>query len=283
MLELPEVEVLRKDLDKEVVGKRVKSVEVGVARIVRPYHRTRPQFKKALEGRKIEELRRRGTWLFFDLDEEQTWVVDPGPMASVHRETMNEPAGPDTDVVVIFTIGGAIHFTDPTGGESVHMGVVPTAHVYEATGVSETALDMIDDSPTWLEFGDLLRRAAEPLKLLLIDEDHLLGVRDVYSDEILFEAGLAHDRRSDTLSTQEVRRLHRAIQEVLQAAIKERDDESGLGEETPDRAMDEEGEPVEHLRVYGREGEPCPRCWRTLRKTRVTDEVVTYHCSRCQR
>lgn len=280
MLELPEVEVLKKDLEKEVVGKRIKEAEIHIASIVRPFHRTRPDFQKALEGRKIEGVRRRGTILLLDLDEEMTWVIDPGPNANVHRETMNEEAGPDTDVRVTFTIGGAIHVTDPTKSESCHMGVVPTDEALEAAGVPESALDLLDDSPTWIEFGEILRSAAIPLKQLLMGNEHVLGFGTVYSDESLWAAGLAHDRSSETLSTQEIRRMYRAIQEVIQAAIKERD--TTLHEAEGIELFDEEGDPVEHLKVFGREGQPCLRCRRTVVRTELDDGVYTYRCERCQ-
>ncbi len=281
MLELPEVEVLRKDLEKEVVGKRVKEVDIKTAAVVRPFHRTRPEFQKLLEGRRIDGVRRRGTALFLDLDEGLTWVLSAGPTASLHRETASQPPGPDTDVVVTFTIGGAIHVTDPTKGESCHMGVVPTGEALQAAGMAETAIDLLDDSPTWIQFGEMLRSAAAPLKTVLTDEGLVLGIGPVYSDEALFEAGLAHDRRSDTLSTQETRRLYRAIQEVLQAAIKQRG--TSLDEVVSDDVFDEETEPVGHLRVYGRDGQPCLRCRSTIVKTKLKGKAVIYHCERCQR
>ena len=280
MLELPEVEVLRKDLEKEVVGKRIKEADVHIARIVRPFHHTRPHFKDALEGRKIEGVRRRGTFLFLDLDEDVTWVIDPGDNATLHRETMNEEAGPDTDVVVRFTTGGAIHVTDHTKGESCRMGVVPTEDVLDELGVPETSLDLFEDTPTWLEFGDALRSAAQPMKSLLMDTDHFLGIGPVYSDESLWEAGIAYDRDSSTLSTQEVRRLYRAIHEVLQAAMKQRG--SSLDDATPDEIFDEEGVPIEHLKVYGREGQPCLRCRREILCTKVKRGLYTFRCEGCQ-
>jgi formamidopyrimidine-DNA glycosylase len=280
VLELPEVEVLRKDLEKEVVGKRVKDAEVQIAKIVRPFHHTRPQFKEALEGRRIEGVRRRGTYIFLDLDEDMTWVIEPGASASLHRETANEPPGPDTDVVITFTTGGAIHVTDPTKGESCRMAVIPTEEINDLLDLSSEAIDLFEDNPTWILFGEVLRDAAEPLKSVLMDEKRILGIGPVYSDEALWEAGLAHDRRSDTLTTQEVRRLYRSIQEVLQAAIKQRG--TSLDDATPDEIFDDEGEPIEHLRVYGRDGQPCLRCRRTILKTDLPDGSDTYHCGRCQ-
>ena len=282
MLELPEVEVLRKDLEKEAVTKRIKDVSVKNASIVRGFHRTRPDFQKALEGRRVEGVRRRGTVLFLDLDGDVTWVIAMGETSSLHRETMNAEAGADTDVVVSFTTGGAIHISDVQKGDSCRTGVVQTSAAIELSGVSTEALDPYEDSITWIDFGERLRVSAAPLKTFLMDDSELLGIGTVYSDEVLFEAGLAHDRMSQTLTTQEVRRLYRALQEVLQSAVKQRG--TSIDEVAGDDAFDEEGEPAGHLRVYGREGLPCLRCRRTVVKTKLKGkkDAFTYHCERCQ-
>lgn len=280
MLELPEVEILKKDLDKEVVGKRVKEVIIETPSLVRPFHRTRPQFTELLEGRKIEGARRRGAVIFLDLDEDLTWVIDPGETSSLHRETATADHGPDTHMVVTFTIGGAIHITDPGDDPSASVGVVPTEEALEAAGIPETALDPLEDNPAWPQFAHLLRESQIPMKRFLTDPALIVGIGPVYSDEILWEAGVAHDRRSDTLSIQEVRRFYRAIQEIIAAAMKKRD--SHLDQIEGESVYDEEGEVAEHLKVYGREGLPCFRCRQTIKRTRVKKGVYTYHCEQCQ-
>ena len=285
MLERPEDEVLRKDLEKEVVGKRVQTEEKGgiivqTPSIVRPFHRTRPEFIAALEGRKIEGCRRRGATIFLDLDEELTWVLQAKGTATFHRETANEEPGPDTHMVVSFTIGGAIHLSDPSDDPDVSVGVVPTEEAFEAAGVSTEAWDPLEDNLTWMEFGRILDEAAMPLKLLLIDDQQVLGFRDVYSDEVLYEAGLRYDRMSNTLSIQEVRRLYRAIHEVIQAAMKFRG--SSLDEASHDDVVDDDGEVSEHLKVYGREGLPSLRSRRPIEraiiqtKTKNRPEIASF-------
>ena len=108
MLELPEVEVLRKDLDKEVVGKRVQDEEsekgagpgivVETPSIVRPFHRTRPDFISALQGHKIEDCRRRGTVLFLGLpprrDGQREARARHAHDRAVHHRWCAAPVGP---------------------------------------------------------------------------------------------------------------------------------------------------------------------------------------------
>ena len=279
MLELPEVEVLRKDLEKEVVGKKVKDVTVETASIVKPFHRTRPDFIKALEGRKIENVRRRGKVIFVDLDEEMTWVIDAGSTGSLHRETANEKPGPDTHLAVSFTVGGAIHLSDSSSDPSASTGVVPTEEAFEAASVDADAMDPFEDNPTWMEFRHRLAEADRPLRSALTDPDVIVGIGDVYADEILWESGLRHDRSSASLSTQEARRLYRAMMEVINLAMKAAG--SSLDESEADVAVDEEGEVAEHLKVYGRDGLPCMRCRQAILRTRVKKGVYTYHCDQC--
>jgi formamidopyrimidine-DNA glycosylase len=279
VLELPEVEVLRKELEKEVAGKRIKDAVVQTPGIVRPFHRNRPDFCKALEGRKVEAVRRRGRTLFLDLDEGTTWVIDPGEGGSLHRETASEELGPDTHLAVTFTIGGALHLSEATEEPSIRTGIVPTDGAFEAAGIAPDALDLLDDNPTWMEFGRFLAAADKPLKLLLVDQDLITGLGPVYSDEILWEAGLRHDHPAAQLSTQEIRRLYRATQEVIVAAMKAAG--SSLDEAEAESMVDEDGEVAEHLRVYGRDGLPCPRCRRPIKRTRLKKGVYTYHCEQC--
>src|SRR3989475_7687046 len=119
------------------------------------------------------------------------------------------------------------------------------------------AIDPLDQVFTWLTFQYLLAQKATKMKQLLMDQKFISGLGNIYSDEVLFAAGLRYDRVSDTLSSQEVRRLYRAIQETLQDAIKAR------GTTLDDEAyVDLFGKPREYqheLKVYGRQDNGCRR------------------------
>jgi formamidopyrimidine-DNA glycosylase len=112
-----------------------------------------------------------------------------------------------------------------------------------------------------------------------MDQKFISGLGNIYSDEVLFGAGLRYDRLSNTLSSQEVRRLYRGMQEVLQEAIKLR------GTTLEDEAyLDLFGEPGEYqneLKVYGRTGLPCRRC-RTPIQTVKISQRSSYYCPQCQ-
>jgi formamidopyrimidine-DNA glycosylase len=279
VLELPEAEVLRRDLEREVVGKKVRDAAVETPSVLKPWHRTRPEFAAALDGRKVTAVRRRGNVMLLDLDEDLTWLIDPGAQGSLHLEPSGSSPGPATHVAVGFTTGSALHISEAGRTPTLRTGVMPTDESGDASGLSRVALDLLDDTPTWIEFGHRLHAVDDQLKLVLCDQKHFLGLGPVYSDEILWEAALRHDRRSSSLSPQEIRRLYRAAQEVLAAGMKASG--SALEDSEPDTFTDEDGAPAGHLNVYGREGRPCPRCRTPIERTRLKRTMVTFHCPRC--
>jgi formamidopyrimidine-DNA glycosylase len=279
VLELPEAEVLRRDLEREVVGKRAKDVVVETPSVLKPWHRTRRDFAALLEGRRIASVRRRGNVMLLELDEDMTWLVDPGAQGSLHLEVATTAPGPDTHVAVSFATGGALHISEAGRAATLRCGVVPSDEADDASAVSRDALDLLADTPTWIEFGRYLIAGDDELKLLLCDPKRFLGLGPVYSDEILWEAGLRHDRQSSTLTPQEIRRLYRAAHEVLVAAMKAAG--SSLEDAEPDSHTDEDGAPAGHLNVYGREGLACPRCRTPIERTRLKRGMVTFRCTRC--
>ncbi len=274
MTYLPEVEVIRKELEKEVQGKRFRELNVKSATTV-GRHRNRPEFYKLLDGRKIESLTRRGTLLLFELDEEQTLVVSLGSRGTLSRETATEEAGPDTQFTGTFTTGGALHLVDPAKDAEVF--VVPTGELEALPELSGGGIDALADTFTWHAFGQELVLRDLPLALLLRDESFILGLGDLYADEILWSAGLSPARRSNSLTSQEVRRLYRAIFEVLYEAVKQG------GVEVPDEDADADDEPeyADFVKIYERVGEQCIRCRRPITQVEV-DGITIFACSACQ-
>ncbi|CAN5815008.1 DNA-formamidopyrimidine glycosylase [soil metagenome] len=270
MTYLPEVEIIRKELEKEVQGKRFKTINVKSATAV-GRHRNRPEFYKQLDGRKIEAVTRRGTLLLFELDEDQILVVALGPRGGLTRETATEDAGPDTQFTATFTTGGALHLVDAS--KNAELFVVPTAELEALPELSTGGIDALADTFTWHAFGQELMLRQQPLALLIRDETFILGLGDLYADEILWSAGLSPQRPSNSLTSQEVRRLYRAIFEVLYEAVKQGGVAVHDGDDAP--------EYPDFVKIYGHAGEQCTRCRRPIGQVEVAG-VAVYACSGCQ-
>lgn len=279
MTHLPEVEVLRKDLEKELVGKRIKEASVKSAQVV-PRHRNRPEFSKALAGRKIESVSRRGTWLVFELDEDSALALSLGDQGSLTRETASEPAGKYTQAVLTFTTGGALHVHDP--GKDAELVAGLREEVEALPELTFKGIDPLAQTFTWHALGQELKARDKPLKALLVDESFVVGLGDLYSDEILWVAGLSGTRKSSSLSSQEVRRLYRAILEVLYEAVKQGGTADAAGEADATDLFGEEGGFGEYLKVYDREGLPCGRCRQPIVFGKLDRKHESFYCANCQ-
>jgi formamidopyrimidine-DNA glycosylase len=276
MPELPEVETIRRDLEKEALGKRIKTVEVTGLRSIRR-HANKKQFIGRLEGQKIEGVSRRGKNLLIDLGDDLL-VVHLGMSGQLLKAAPKDPAIKHTHVVITFSVGGQLRYVDTrTFGE---LYVAAKANLAEeAAELTELGFDPIEDVMSWQDFATKLVRKQAQLKSVLMDQKFVAGIGNIYSDEILWEAGLRYDRPSHTLSIQEVRRLYRAIGEVLQEAIKQRG--SSLADETyRDLYGAIGGFQLQH-NVYARDGQPCKRCRHAIGKAKYGGRS-TYYCPSCQ-
>jgi formamidopyrimidine-DNA glycosylase len=273
---LPEVEVIRKDLEREIVGKRVKGVTVKTASLV-GRHRNRPEFYKRLEGRKITGVGRRGIHLLLSLDDGHVLVLRPGSQATLRKETATAEPDKDTQFVAVFTTGGSIHYSDVEKDGELY--VTGAEELEASTELRREGIDPLADQFTWHSISRELADRRQPLKTLLTDESFVIGLGDLYADEILWSAGLAGKRPSDSLSAQEVRRLYRAMFEVLYEAVKQ----GGTGELDEEHDEDEEyGDFGDYINVYGREGLPCARCRQPVVRELLPGDVEHYWCPQCQ-
>jgi formamidopyrimidine-DNA glycosylase len=276
MPELPEIETLRRDLDKEVVGRKVKSVEVLGTKVI-PRHKTKKPFQERLEGAKIDGISRKGMWLLLRLGDD-VLALNMGTTSQIVKAAAKDAVAPGTQIVVTFTVGGQLRFIDAkaTGEAFVTSAEELDAELPELKGMG---FDPLEDVISWNTFGAALNREKAKLKQLLMDSRFIAGIGTVYSDEILWAAGLRFDREATSLTTQDVRRLHRALLETLHDGVKYR------GVSQPgDAYVDYFGKPGgfgNELKVVGRDGQPCRRCRQTVVKSRYGAKY-TYHCGSCQ-
>ena len=279
MPELPEVETIRRDLDKEATGKKIKAVEVTGARSVRR-HKDKKEFIARLEGTKITGVGRRGKNLLVSLDSKDVLVIHLGMSGQLlHVKSAKTEAPKHTHIVITFTQGGLLRFVDPrTFGEMF----VVTPDQLDDNSIEELAhigFDPVENAVSWVEFAQNLVRRKAKLKTVMLDQTLVAGIGNMYADEILWEAGLLPDRASEKLSSQEIRRLYRAMTEVLQEAVKHRG--SSLADEQYVDLYGKMGTFQKEHKVYAREGQACPRCRTAIIRKKLGDRS-TFYCERCQ-
>jgi len=277
MPELPEVETIRRDIEKEFVNKRIKKVDVTGARSVRR-HRTASDFVSRTEGRKVVGTRRRGKYLILKLDSGDVMVAHLGMSGQLLRANPKEPVDKHTHVVLSFAGAPQLRFVDPrTFGEM--FVTAPERLEEEVPELAHLGFDPIDEQMAWTRFGGLLAARPTKLKALLMDQRFVAGIGNMYADEILFTAGLRQDRNSDSLTPQEIRRLYRSVVETLQEAIKHRG--SSLADEQYRDLFGDVGEYQRLHNVYDREGEACPRCRSVIARVKANGRS-SFFCPQCQ-
>ncbi|MDQ2754569.1 MAG: bifunctional DNA-formamidopyrimidine glycosylase/DNA-(apurinic or apyrimidinic site) lyase [Actinomycetota bacterium] len=277
MPELPEVETIRRDIDREFVGKKIKLVEVTGARSIRR-HATAEEFTARVQGHKLSGTTRRGKYLLLRLDGGDVVVAHLGMSGQLLRAEPKDPIGRHTHVVFSFAGAPQLRFVDPrTFGEL--FVTTPDELAAQVPELAHLGFDPIDDQIAWTRFGELLRARRALLKPLLMDQRFIAGIGNMYADEILFGAGLRGDRSSDELTAQEIRRLYRSMVETLQEAIKHRG--SSLADEQYRDLFGDVGEYQRLHNVYAREGQACPRCRATIVRVKAGGRS-SFSCPRCQ-
>lgn len=280
MIALPEIETIRRDLDRELSGLRIKSVEVMETGYAKRSGGVK-KFASRLEKMKITSVRRRGLFLIMGLDSEDVVVAHLGSGGQLRRHANRDNVEDNTMVSITFTKSGQLRLVDSTGDSQLFL-VNAEKLVEEVPELDGLGIDPLDQPVPWRMFGEILLAQDAKLKAVLTDDRVVVGLGELYSDEILFAAGLRFDRLPNSLGPQEVRRLHRAMVETLHDAAKHRGAtlEDGL-------YVDVHGQPggyAEYLNVFkqaGQKGRPCPRCHRPIQKYRFRRRW-TYYCEQCQ-
>jgi formamidopyrimidine-DNA glycosylase len=280
--ELPELEVLKRDIEREIVGRRIKSVEVrpgsGPMKAIR-HHGKRKEFTDLLVDVKLDSVERAGRRILVGLDSSNALVIDLGEGATLVKTSASDEMQGGTQVVMTFTIGGQLRFVDPD--KTGQIFVTTPEETAELRVAKRFEIDPLDgQNPlAWQHFSQLLVSKGEAMKGLLMDESFIVGLGDMYSDEILWAAGLRYDHPSNDLSSQDVRRLYRALLETLNEATKARG--TSVGSHPFVDLSGARGEYQSEIKVFERQGEACPRCRNTIEKHKF-HKRVTYLCPQCQ-
>jgi formamidopyrimidine-DNA glycosylase len=270
--ELPEVEVVRRGLEREVTGRAVTSVTVTGPRTVR--RQPAATLVERLRGATLGPAGRVGKFLLVPLDDGgETLVIHLRMSGQLLLTSPEWPLARHTHAVLGLSDRRQLRFVDPrTFGE---LFVAPTP----VTALAHLGPDPLGAGWSAAVLGRGLAGRTARLKLLLMDQRFVAGIGNIYSDEALFEARLRFDRPAGSLSGDEVGRLHRAVRSTLREAVRLRGSSLSDGQ-----YVDLFGVPGDYQsrhRVYGREGEPCPRCGGPVRRISLGGRS-TFFCETCQ-
>jgi formamidopyrimidine-DNA glycosylase len=273
MPELPEVENVRRTLEKLVKGKTIEEVIVTYPKLVKEPDDAE-LFKEMLRGETIEEVGRRGKFLLIYVT--RYVIVSHLRMEGKYMlHEADDPVDKHTHVRFRFTDGTELRYKD--------VRKFGTMHLFEK-GTELTIMPLADLGPepfsdelTPAYLRERMQKTARKVKVVLLDQRIVVGLGNIYVDEVLFRSRIHPEREASSLTNEEFETLYKEIVATLTEAV----ERGGSTIRTYMNSQGQIGSFQERLYVYGRKGEPCVTCGTALEKT-VVGGRGTHYCPVCQ-
>ena len=273
MPELPEVETVCRSLRPHILGRRISRIEV-----LEPRLRTRIEENALapLVGRKIIDIERKGKYILMRLDGGWVWVFHLGMSGKLICVARNSARRKHDHIVVHLNNGSEFRYHDPRRfGLAL---VTTTRELKELAQLRHLGVDPLDGDLTGDYLFRFTRTSQRRIRDLLIDQQIIAGLGNIYANEVLFLTGIKPTARARRLTRNQVRLMAERIPELLRQAIRW----CGTSFSDYRDADDKRGGFQEHLRVYDRQGEACRVCSSTIKRVALGNRSAFY-CPSCQK
>jgi len=289
MPELPEVETIVRDLNKEVLARAFFDVWTDFKKIIKK-PKSFEEFKKEIKGKKILNIRRRGKNILLDLSQnkvllihqkltghlllgqwqfkEGKWLPPPGPLS--------EKINTHIHLLFIFDNRQMLALSDLRKFAKVELW--ETKELEESDQMKSLGSEPLERDFTFEKFKERLKRRKKgKIKQVLMDQSVIAGIGNIYSDETLFEAKVHPFKEVSELSQVELKRIYDSMKKILKKAIEVK------GESISDfrRISGEKGGFDPLRKVYRRQGEKCPRCGAIIKRIKIGGRSAHF-CPTCQ-
>ena len=285
MPELPEVETIRRDLEKKIINQKIVDVFVSSKAKVFPIKNI---FIKKLKNNQIKRIDRIGKLLILVLEKDEYLLIHLKMTGQLiyqcgekiigggHSEKEIPQTLPDksTRIFLDFLGGGRLYFNDQR--RFGYMKIVDK-NILEKEK-NKYGIEPLQNNFTLVNFQKALQNRKTSIKAVLLNQKIIAGVGNIYADESCFAAGIKPSRKANTLSSFEIKKLYQALEKVIAKSIQERGT-------TFNHYRDSEGKKgnfVSFLKVYGRGGQECKKCHKKLKKAKVVGRGTVF-CENCQK
>ena len=287
MPELPEVETVRRGLNKLIINRKIKSVNSDN---LKSFPNSLTDVKQFLINAKITNVRRRAKVLLIDLSTDYTLVIHlkmTGQLVFVDNESrfgaghsndslVNNLPDKSTRITFEFTDGAHLYFNDQRKFGWIKL--IPTLEIPNIDFMKKVGPEPLEPDFTVEEFVDRFkRRPRTTIKAALLDQTVIAGVGNIYADESLWGAKIHPSRLVNTITKSEFKRLYTEVREVMNLSI----EKGGSTNRNYVNAEGKKGSYMDFARVFRREGLDCPRCGTEIIKIRVAGRG-THICPHCQ-
>lgn len=293
MPELPEVETIKRSLQKDIVGKTITNIEVRKLKLFQGD-------VKEVIGKKILSVNRAGKMLIIDLEGDYSLLIhnkmsgqlvwsnsleDKVVFGNVIPFAGGNTLPGNTTHIIIKTDGGTLFFNDLRQFGWIKV-IKDIKNLQELKELGPEPFDFAQDEPfinkefTVEYLQKTFSKTSKPIKVVLLEQQKIAGVGNIYDNDALFEAGIMPTRSAKSLSGEEISKLKDGIIKVLKDGIKYGG--SSAGDEAYIQPDGTKGKYQEHARVYQRDGQSCSRCGTTIKRIAIGGRG-TFFCPTCQR
>ncbi len=274
MPELPEVETIVRDLRCHgLENSEITDVKV---RWPRTLSETTPsRFRRSVVGRVITGVSRRAKYIVISLNNGDRLLIHLRMTGKLRLATLGETAGKHDHVLISLSGDRLLIFNDTR--KFGRFRLVSAGH----DPLNALGPEPLSESFTATVLQERLHGKTSRIKPLLLDQTRVAGLGNIYVDEALWQARIHPERRADTLGRDDIRRLHRAIREVLNRAIGNRGTTLGMGLDNFYSVAGNRGRNADALKVFRRDGLPCPKCGTIIVRS-VVAQRGTHFCPQCQ-
>lgn len=271
MPELPEVETIKKQLNKKVKGKEIKKVKVNLPKMVKyPL----AEFKKIVERAEINNISRRAKLLIIELSNGYNLLIH---LKMTGQLIFNGEENKHTHLIYYFKDGSYLLHNDLRQFGFVKL--VDESGLKEYLAKQNYGLEPLSKEFTLSLFKELLaKRKKSKIKPLLMDQRFIAGIGNLYADEILFYAGVRPTRRAGKLTQAEIKKIYQQIKNVLKLGIRKK----GSSAENYLDSNGQKGNFVPLIRVYQKTGQPCKKCGAKIKRIKIGQRSAHY-CPKCQK
>ncbi|MCK5332702.1 bifunctional DNA-formamidopyrimidine glycosylase/DNA-(apurinic or apyrimidinic site) lyase [Candidatus Parcubacteria bacterium] len=273
MPELPEVETIRRDLEKKIIGKKIIKIKVLQKKSIK---NDLTRFTKALENNSIESISRKGKLLIMKIKENGKYLLIHLRMTGqILCCAAERKVAKNTRVILIFNDSSKLFFNDTR-----RFGYLQIANEKEKKEILlKMGIDLLDKNFTFEKLKELSRNKKRLLKSFLLDQKMIAGIGNIYADEICFDTKLRPDRIIGELNDKELKKLYNSIIRIIELALKSRG--TTFNDYVDSRGK--KGNFSKFLKVYQREKEDCRSCHqRSIQKIKVGGRATRY-CTHCQK
>jgi len=283
MPELPEVETIRRGLQRKIKNKQIKDIVVNIDKIVKKP--SLGEFITKIKGKKIKEVDRRGKYIIIHLDSKDKLIVHLGMTGLLiypYNENSKEISegkikAKHNHLVFTFTDDTQLVFNDVRRFGKIFL----VSNIDEIESISKLGIEPLEDYFTEEVFIQVLNKKKKgKIKPFLMNQKFITGLGNIYANEVLFRSNIHPLRLISSLNKKEIKSLYQQIKLVLSEAVELRG--STVADEAYRDTDGEKGEFVKKLQVYGRKGEPCIKCGHPIEVVRIEGRS-SFICPQCQK